>query len=239
MTTNITKNIYYPANERGFADHGSLKAKHTFSFANYYNKTRMNFGKIRVLNDDEIAPGMGFGEHGHENMEIITIPLEGSLKHKDSTGQEGILKAGEVQIMSAGRGIRHSEFNASTTEMLKLFQIWVQTAEPEATPRYGQKLFWDLKNPPSELNLISPSNKDSLRVLQNFSLDMLWLEEDSSYELPDLEKDRGTFVMVVDGEVSIGEQSLKRRDAYGIISLDSNVIKATLKSQVIIMQTPL
>jgi len=233
------ENIFYPAHERGFADHGWLKAHHSFSFANYYNKTRMNFGKIRVLNDDEIAPGMGFGEHGHENMEIITIPLEGSLKHQDSTGQTGVLKPGEVQIMSAGSGIRHSEFNASSTETLKLFQIWVQTAEQNANPRYGQKLFWKTDVPPSHLKLISPTNEESLKVLQDFSLDMFWLKEGETIELPPIKAGRGTFLMVVEGEVSLGEQNLKRRDAYGIVQLNENTLKAKQASQLMILQTPL
>src|SRR5579862_2973358 len=132
------KKIVYREADRGAADHGWLKARHSFSFANFYDNSKVHFGELRVLNDDVIAPGKGFGMHPHDNMEIVTIPLSGSIKHRDSMGNEGIIKAGEVQIMSAGKGITHSEFNASNSEFLNLFQIWVFPKVRNIEPRYDQ-----------------------------------------------------------------------------------------------------
>jgi redox-sensitive bicupin YhaK (pirin superfamily) len=230
----------YPANQRGFADHGWLKAKHTFSFASYCNPDRMNFGKIRVLNDDEIAPSMGFGEHAHDNMEIITIPLEGSLKHKDSTGNEGIIEPGEVQVMSAGHGIRHSEFNASTTTTTKLFQIWIQTAKRDAEPRYDQKRFWSNEQPHAKhLTLVSPEHEDSLSIHQDATLEILWLDPKENFSIPELSQSKGLFLMVVEGQINYKGQTLSRRDAIGITDSQSSEIVAEEDSQVLLIYTPM
>ena len=135
------KTIYHSSSSRGFADHGWLQARHSFSFANYYDPDRIQFGLLRVLNDDIVAPGKGFGTHPHNNMEIITIPLRGQLEHKDSMGNGSVISQGEVQVMSAGRGVLHSEFNPSQTEDVNLFQIWIFPEEKDVEPRYDQREF--------------------------------------------------------------------------------------------------
>lgn len=230
---------FFPANQRGFADHGWLKARHTFSFASYYNPARMGFGKIRVLNDDEIAPSMGFGEHPHDNMEIVTIPLEGSLKHKDSTGNEGVIEPGEVQVMSAGHGIRHSEFNASTTTTTKLFQIWIQTAEHDVEPRYDQKRFWSGEDHPKQITLVSPENNESLTIHQDATLEMLWLDKNETLKLPEIPKNRGVFLMVVEGSLVFDNKTLSKRDAIGLTQPSNSNIIAKESTQVLMIHTPL
>ena len=139
------KKIFHSASSRGEANHGWLQAKHSFSFANYYNSERVQFGALRVLNDDIIAPGMGFGTHPHDNMEIITIPLEGALEHKDSMNNIGIIEADEIQVMSAGSGVYHSEYNKNKDQSVSLLQIWVFPNKKNVTPRYDQKNIKDLK----------------------------------------------------------------------------------------------
>lgn len=238
MTPNT--NTLYPSHERGSADHGWLKAKHTFSFSSYYDRNKMNFGAIRVLNDDTIAPGMGFGEHPHDNMEIITIPLEGSLKHKDSTGQEGVILPGEVQIMSAGHGILHSEFNPSPTETTKLFQIWLLTAQENAEPRYAQKKFWDPENPPKSIEFIEPHQKDgALSILQDARFEMHWLDQGESFTVDAIAANRGIFIMVVEGEVQLDNQTLGKRDAIGLVEDRNYEVLASSKAQVLAIHTPL
>jgi redox-sensitive bicupin YhaK (pirin superfamily) len=152
--------ILYPEKERGHANHGWLNAKHSFSFANWYNPHKINFGALRVLNDDIVAPGMGFGTHPHDNMEIITIPLKGKLEHKDSMGHTSVITTGEIQVMSAGTGILHSEFNASQTEAINLFQIWIFPNKRNVTPRYDQINIEYAKAENNFLQLISPDSKD-------------------------------------------------------------------------------
>jgi redox-sensitive bicupin YhaK (pirin superfamily) len=160
--------IIHKAKSRGEANHGWLKSWHTFSFADYYNPSRMNFGALRVLNDDFIAPGMGFGTHPHKDMEIITIPLSGALQHKDSMGNTEIIRKGEVQIMSAGPGVRHSEFNASTNEEVTLLQIWVFPDKEGITPRYEQKDFSLVNKKNKLLPIVSPDRREgSVLINQN------------------------------------------------------------------------
>ena len=160
MTTQLFK-----ASERGKADFGWLKANYSFSFANYFNPKNIQFGMLRVLNDDTIAAGMGFGTHPHENMEIITIPLEGALMHRDSMGNEGVIQNGEVQVMSAGTGIQHSEFNASSTEQLKLLQLWVFSEKDNVSPRYDQKSFDIDGQINTFVNIVSPEDKNDGEAL--------------------------------------------------------------------------
>lgn len=236
---NIQTFEYFPSNQRGFADHGWLKARHTFSFAGYYNPARMGFGKIKVLNDDEIAPSMGFGEHPHDNMEIITIPLEGALQHKDSTGSEGVIEPGEVQVMSAGSGIRHSEFNASSTQTTKLFQIWIQTAEKDVEPRYDQKRFWSEEQHPKHVTLVSPDQEGSLRIHQDATLEMLWLDKGETITLPEIPHGRGLFIMVVEGQARYQDRSLSKRDAIGLVESSSSDLWAEENSQVLLIHTPM
>ena len=152
------KKAFHAANTRGNANHGWLNANHSFSFANYHNPERMNFGALRVLNDDTIAPGMGFGTHPHENMEIITIPLEGDLEHKDSMGNIGVINEGEIQVMSAGTGVHHSEYNKNADQAVKVLQLWVFPKKQNVTPRYDQMSVRDLKKPNDFYQVLSPNS---------------------------------------------------------------------------------
>ena len=155
------KTVLHTASTRGHANHGWLKANHSFSFANYYDPERVHFGALRVLNDDTIAPGMGFGSHPHDNMEIITIPLEGDLEHKDSMGCHGVIKAGDVQVISAGTGIYHSEYNHNADQPINLLQIWIFPKQKDVTPRYEQMSIKDLHQSNQFYQILSPKSADA------------------------------------------------------------------------------
>ncbi|HKI90550.1 MAG TPA: pirin family protein [Draconibacterium sp.] len=211
--------IIHKASERGFADHGWLKATHSFSFANYYNTEKMHFGKLRVLNDDIIGPGMGFDIHPHQDMEIITIPLSGSLRHGDNMGHKEVITTGEVQVMSAGSGIWHSEFNASKTELLNLFQIWIFTDKKNHQPRYDQKKFdTEKKNNKWQL-LVSPDGEDgSLWIHQNAFISIINADStDITYQLK--AQENGVYFIQVEGKAEIDGVELGKRDAIGLWSI--------------------
>ncbi|HKJ78244.1 MAG TPA: pirin family protein [Prolixibacteraceae bacterium] len=216
------KTIFHKSSERGFADHGWLKARHSFSFANYQNSEKMHFGKMRVLNDDIVAPSRGFDEHPHQDMEIITIPLSGNLKHNDNIGNEGIIKAGEVQVMSAGTGVYHSEFNASDNEDLNLFQIWIFTDKRGHEPRYGQKRFsvegrtnkWQLFVSPDERN-------GSLSIHQNAFISQIDAGDLAQIDYDLHDKNNGVYFMLIEGEISCEGQVLEKRDAAGFWEIES------------------
>lgn len=214
--------IIHPATERGLADHDWLRSYHSFSFAEYHNPEKMHFGKLRVFNDDEVAPSKGFGLHSHKDMEIITIPLQGSLKHSDNMGNEKILAAGEVQVMSAGTGVMHSEFNASKTEPVHFFQIWIFTDQSGHRPRYGQKQFSEQDRKEHWQLLVSPDGRnDSLRINQNAFISTIEsdVSDNTSYNLHS--PGNGVYLMVVEGAVQINGEELQRRDAAGFWSFDN------------------
>ncbi len=213
--------LIHQASMRGFAEHDWLKSYHSFSFADYYNTEKMHFGKLRVLNDDEVAPSKGFGLHSHKDMEIVTIPLKGALKHSDNKGNERVLSAGEVQVMTAGTGIMHSEFNASGKDPVQFFQIWIFPDQPGQKPDYGQKKFSVQGRTEQWQLLISPDGRqDSLRIHQNSFI--------STIESGNLSKTfytlnsplNGIYLMVVEGAVEIDGKQLHRRDAAGMWSLN-------------------
>ena len=217
------KTILHKASERGFVDHGWLKAAHSFSFGNYYNAQKVNFGKLRVLNDDVVAPAKGFGLHPHENMEIITIPLTGALRHTDNMGNEEVISTNEVQVMSAGTGIWHSEFNASDQHVVNLLQIWILTNRKGHEPRYDQKKFSKDERFDKWQLFVSPDARDN----------SLWINQDAfisrfhkknrhvvNYSLNSLKN--GVYFIVIDGEAEIAGQILQKRDALGIF--DGNTI---------------
>lgn len=211
------KTVLHKASERGFADHGWLKAQHSFSFANYHNSKKMHFGKLRVLNDDIVAPSRGFDIHPHQDMEIITIPLSGALKHGDNMGNEGVITAGEVQVMSAGTGVWHSEFNASEKEDLNLFQIWIFTDERGHNPRYDQKRFSTEGRKGKWQLLVSPDGGDeSLQIHQNAFISQISSSglNQINYQLHT--ESSGVYFMLINGSVSIGELNLEKRDAAGV-----------------------
>jgi redox-sensitive bicupin YhaK (pirin superfamily) len=210
------KTVFHKASKRGNANHGWLKATHSFSFANYYDSEKIHFGKLRVLNDDEIAPSKGFDLHPHQDMEIITIPLSGAVRHIDNMGNEEIISTGDVQVMSAGSGIWHSEFNASDTEELKLFQIWVLTNKKGHKPRYDQRTFSSSEKVNNWQLLVSPKLKNnSLWINQDAFISIIHSEniEDIDYHLN--KQGNGVYFMLIEGEVKIENQSLKSRDALG------------------------
>jgi quercetin 2,3-dioxygenase len=234
------KTILHKADTRGHADHGWLKANHSFSFAGYYDEDRLHFGALRVLNDDQIAANMGFGTHPHDNMEIITIPLEGELVHKDSMGNTGIISKGEIQVMSAGTGIRHSEYNNSPDKELRLLQIWLFPEKRNVEPRYDQKKYSLEETHNNLLNVVSPMGSPAgIHIYQQawFSLGKLDKDFSTIYKLN--KKDNGVYAFVIAGDVSINGEQLNRRDALGITEADSFAIKAGTDAELLLMEVPM
>lgn len=234
------KNIFYPANERGKNDIGWLKANFSFSFGPYYNPEKMRFGALRVLNDDIIAAGRGFGTHPHDNMEIITIPLAGALEHKDSLGNIGVIHQGEVQIMSAGTGVMHSEYNHSQTERANTLQIWLFPKEMNIKPRYDQKSFTDSLKINQLTTLISPEKDD----------DALWVNQDATFSIGDFEAAQqinytiktpgnGVYIFIIEGSVKINNQILNKRDAMGVYNISSLIIETEAFTRLLIMDIPM
>jgi len=232
--------VIHKAETRGYADHGWLKAKHTFSFANYYNPDRIHFGVLRVLNDDIIAPGMGFGNHPHDNMEIITLPLSGSIKHKDSMGNSSVINAGEIQVMSAGSGVFHSEYNASKTEELNLFQIWIFTNKKNVEPRYDQQSLKTLEKKDELYQVLSPNPAgQGVWINQNawFSMGNLSTAWQGKYTIKS--SGNGVYVMVIEGELVIEGEKLIARDGIGISDIDAINIISETDSRILIMDIPM
>ncbi len=232
------KTVFHPENERGGANHGWLKAKHSFSFASWQNRNRMNFGALRVLNDDVIAAKMGFGTHPHENMEIITIPHSGSLKHKDSMGHEAVFSAGEIQVMSAGSGVYHSEFNASEIEELTLFQLWIFPNKQNVSPRYQQKGIEIIPNTLSCILQPEESEK-TVWIHQNAYMYIAEFTEDKQLEYTLHGENQGAYCILMKGEVNICEQQLLEKDAIGVSETNSFTIKAKTNSKLLIIEVPM
>ncbi len=234
------KTIFHKSDTRGFADHGWLLAKHSFSFAGYHNRNRMHFGALRVLNDDEVSEGIGFPEHPHDNMEIITIPLEGEVAHKDSMGNSATISAGQIQIMSAGTGIYHSEYNPSSTNKTKLLQIWVFPNKRNVTPRY-QEIDIKSNEKRNEWNqIVSPNEGDEGG----------WIHQDAWFSLSEMDANTskiytlkgevtGIYVFVIEGKISIDGQIMERRDGMGIVETSEVEIKFLENTKLLIMEVPL
>ena len=236
------KTVIHKASERGFANHGWLQANHSFSFAQFYDPNKMQFGALRVLNDDVIAPSMGFSTHPHDNMEIITIPLKGTLKHKDSMGNTWeTIEAGEVQVMSAGTGLLHSEMNAKTDEYLSLFQIWVMPNKQNVTPRYDQH-FFKAEDRQGKLQTIVSSidnEENGLKIHQDAKLSRIDLEADQSFTYQSKSDNHGTYVMVMSGDVSIDNNLLQTRDAIGVTDTENFEIKTSTNTQLLFIEVPM
>ena len=237
------KTIIHKASERGYANHGWLQATHSFSFANFYDPDKVNFGALRVLNDDVIAPKMGFGTHPHNNMEIITIPLKGVLKHRDSMHNEWqSVLPGEVQVMSAGTGVQHSEINGSQDEHLSLFQIWVVPNKENVEPRYGQKSF-DASDRKNKLQVLVSSIDEefdgSLKIHQNAVISIIDLDKNETFNYNLKSKNHGVYVMNIHGTIEIGDKILETRDAAGIIETENFNIKANDDSSILFIEVPL
>lgn len=229
--------VIHKAGDRGHANHGWLNAHHSFSFAGYYDPKKEQFGTLRVLNDDIVQAGYGFGMHPHNNMEIVTIPLRGALKHKDSSGGEGVIKTGDVQIMSAGKGIMHSE-HATADEDVNLFQIWVFPKKINIEPRYGQRTFdvsdrenkWQIVVSPEEAHQALWINQDAYFSLGNF-------DTTTSYQLN--KEGNGVYLMVIEGEVEIDGTILSTRDAIGITEAKAFEIKVLQPAKLLVVEVPM
>ena len=237
------KKIIYKAANRGKANYGWLEANYSFSFANYYDSEKENFGALRVLNNDTIQGGMGFGTHPHDNMEIITIPLKGSLKHKDSMGNKWIaIETGEVQVMSAGSGLQHSEMNNLPNEEIELFQIWIFPDKNDVEPRYDQ-----LKFDPSErknklqilVSSIDDDVKNTLKIHQDALISSIDLDENLEFSYTLKSENHGLYVMVVEGEINIDNEILGNKDAIGISETKSVNIKAKRTSELLFIEVPM
>ncbi len=237
------KKIVHKAESRGFANHGWLQANHSFSFANYHNPEKVHFGTLRVLNDDIIAPKMGFGTHPHNNMEIITIPLKGVLKHRDNMNDEWQpVVPGEVQIMSAGTGVQHSEINGSVDEHLSLFQIWIMPNKQNVKPRYDQKTFNGSGRKNKLQTLVTSIDEDfegSLKIHQDAIISRIDLNKDQDFKYQLKSKNHGVYMMTIHGNVSVDENNLGTRDAVGISDTLSFEIKANEDSGLLFIEVPM
>ena len=234
------KPILFKAADRGTADYGWLKPNYYFSFAQYHDNAKVHFGLLRVLNDDFIAGGGSFPTHPHDNMEIVTIPFTGALKHKDSTGGEGVIQAGDIQIMSAGTGVQHSEANASATEPVTLFQVWIFPKERNIKPRYDQKTFDVTQRNNKWQTVVSPIDADNA----------LWINQDARFALTNLAAGKeityinafannGVFIVVINGAVTVDEQQLNKRDALGISETENFTITALEDAELLAIEIPM
>ena len=229
-----------PANARGHFDHGWLQTWHSFSFSQYFNRNKMNFGALRVLNDDIVQAGRGFGMHPHDNMEIITIPLRGTLKHQDSLGSEGLIKKGEIQYMSAGTGIIHSEFNPSDSEPVSLYQIWIIPKIRNTKPKYAQ-MDLSKKDFINELvPVVSPGNiENTIQINQDAYIYIGKYEKSKTFEYTLNNSNNGVFLMVTEGNLKIDEVELKSRDAIGISETNNFNVEIIDTTDLILLEVPL
>jgi hypothetical protein len=237
----IMNTIFYPAAERGSADWGWLNAKHSFSFGQWYHHDKVHFGALRVLNDDIIDGGGGFPTHPHDNMEIITIPFTGALLHKDSTGGQGYLAAGDVQVMSAGTGVQHSEYNASATQSLTLFQIWIYPKVRNIPPRYDQKTFAQAERF-NKWQTVATGNQQSTGALwinQDAAIALTKLAKGNSITYNNQFKGNGVYLMLINGTAQVGNLTLSQRDAAGVFDTDEVAITATEDSEILAIEVPM
>lgn len=234
------KTVIHRGNTRGFADHGWLQSYHTFSFAGYYNPERLHFGALRVLNDDTVKGGMGFGAHPHDNMEIISIPLSGALEHKDNTGRHKIINQQDVQIMSAGTGIQHSEFNASKTEPVKFLQIWLFPKKRDIAPRYDQKTF-DPAGRQNKLQLVvSPEESaDTLLINQDAWFSLGSFDKGKSFEYQPKLEGNGVYLLVLSGSLEAGGETLGARDAIAVSDLEKLNVTTLENTEFLLMDLPM
>ena len=236
----MTNSVLHKAESRGYANHGWLVSRHTFSFANYYNPDRMHFGALRVLNDDTVEAGKGFGTHPHDNMEIISIPLKGDLEHKDSMGNVSVIRHGDVQVMSAGSGIFHSEFNKNPDQEVKFLQIWILPNKKNVTPRYGQ-ITLNLEDRQDKLQqIISPDvDAEGIWIYQNawFHIGKFRKGLHSDYKIK--AKGNGVYSFVLSGDLTINNQQLKSRDGFGIWDTDILSISSDTDSEFLLMEVPM
>jgi len=234
------KKIIHKADSRGYFDHGWLKTNHTFSFGQYHDPNRTNFGKLRVLNDDFVAPSHGFGEHRHENMEIVSIPLSGALAHKDSAGHEETIRPNDVQVMSAGAGIQHAEYNHSDSETVNFLQIWILPDGGGHEPRYDQKSFDRIERKNKFQTVVAPKTQNGT----------MWLNQDAYFSFGDIDEGNsveykvhtqgnGVYLFVIEGEIEVAEEKLGKRDGIGIWEVDELTINAASVSEILLIEVPM
>lgn len=234
------KTVLHKAETRGHANHGWLNSHHTFSFANYYHPERMNFGVLRVLNDDKVDGGQGFGTHPHDNMEIISIPLKGDLEHKDSMGNVAVIREGDIQAMSAGTGIYHSEYNKHAGEPVEFLQIWVFPNKKNVEPRYDQISLDNSQLKNHFQQVLSPNPDDEgVWIHQNAWFHMGELEEgvETTYQIKS--ENNGVYAFILEGEVTIEGEDLSKRDGYGVWESDKIRIKANKNAKILLMDVPM
>jgi len=235
------KTLIHKANTRGHADHGWLNTHHSFSFASYFNPERVHFGMLRVLNDDIVKGGKGFGNHPHENMEIISIPLKGELEHKDSMGTSGVIRKNDVQLMSAGKGVFHSEYNKNADEPVNFLQLWIFPKYKDIAPRYDQKTFDPAGRENNFQEIVSPleSEGTGVKINQNAYLYLSNLTEGSELTYQIKREGNGVYVFVLRGDLTIAGEILGKRDGIGIHEADSFEIVANTKSEVLLIEIPM
>lgn len=232
--------VIHKAETRGQANHGWLNSHHSFSFANYHNPERMNFGVLRVLNDDVVSAGMGFGTHPHDNMEIISIPLEGDLEHKDSMGNTTVIKEGDIQVLSAGTGVTHSEYNKNKNREVNFLQIWIFPNERNIPPRYDQITLKDIEKDNEFYQILSPNEEDQ----------GVWINQDAWFHIGKFTKGKsdnyqikkdgnGVYAFILDGEVKINGEKLSKRDGMGIWNTDSFHVEALENAHILLMEVPM
>jgi redox-sensitive bicupin YhaK (pirin superfamily) len=232
--------VLHKADSRGYANHGWLISRHTFSFANYYNPERVNFGALRVLNDDTVEAGKGFGTHPHDNMEIVSIPLEGDLEHRDSMGNISVIRHGDIQVMSAGTGIFHSEFNKNKDQEVKFLQIWIIPNKKNVVPRYDQ-ITLKLEDRHNKLQqILSPNAEDEgVWIYQNAWFHIGKFDKGFNTDYKIRAKNNGVYAFVLSGEIAINNQQLKSRDGFGIWDTEILSISAGTESEFLLMEVPM
>jgi redox-sensitive bicupin YhaK (pirin superfamily) len=236
----MTNTILHKADTRGDANHGWLHSRHTFSFANYYDPERVNFGMLRVLNDDIVEAGKGFGTHPHDNMEIISIPLEGDLEHKDSMGNVSLIKHGDVQVMSAGTGITHSEYNKNEDKLVKFLQIWVIPDKQNVKPRYDQITLNVADRHNKFQQILSPNSDDEgVWIYQNAWFHLAQFDKGFSADYTLKAKGNGVYAFILSGGLTINNQELKSRDGFGIWDVDKLSVKANSDTEFLLMEVPM
>ena len=237
----MANTILHKSESRGDADHGWLHSRHTFSFADYYDPGRIHFGALRVLNDDYVEGGKGFGKHPHENMEIISIPLEGDLEHRDSMGNVSVINHGDVQVMSAGTGITHSEFNKNPDKPVKFLQIWIFPNRKNVTPRYGQITIDKSKTENRFLQIVSPDRDDEgLWIHQNAWFHLGKFDKDFSAQYSLKKKGNGVYVFIIKGDVTINDTALNERDGFGILDTYQITLRADSQgAEILIIEVPM
>ena len=234
------KTVFHPSDSRGYANHGWLEARHSFSFASWYQPDRLHFGALRVLNDDIIQGGMGFGTHPHDNMEIVTIPLKGDLEHKDSMGNSAVIREGDIQVMSAGTGVQHSEYNNSPDKEINLFQLWLFPNKQNVKPRYDQLPIRSLHQKNEFFQILSPSaNDQGVWIHQDAWMHILDADQGQSFDYVLQSPENGVYLIVIEGEVEVDNQALSRRDAIGIWETDKLTIKTKTDAELLLVQVPM